>query len=270
MLKRPHYIALGVVILITIAVLKLPSRAATNLRLAVSSMFLPLFGLAGSTQDLVEKSSYAALPRGELIRQIEALQKEKQEARLRLMQADEAMRENMRLRDQFGIQRQYPWKLRLARVAARDPANWWRTIQIDLGSRDGVVTNAPVLTAEGLVGRVSEVGFAQSRVVLLGDPDCRVSVLVGDDKSREQGVIAPASSSPLDDTLVELSYLSGNSKLSAGQTVVTSGHGGVFPPGIVVGQIADFRSVSYGLYKEALVRLAVKMNRLQEVWVKMP
>jgi rod shape-determining protein MreC len=270
MLKRPHYIALGVVILITIAVLKLPSRAATNLRLAVSSMFLPLFGLAGSTQDLVEKSSYGALPRGELIRQIEALQKEKQEARLRLMQADEALRENMRLRDQFGIPRQYPWKLRMARVAARDPANWWRTIKIDLGSRDGVVTNAPVLTSEGLVGRVSEVGFAQSRVVLLGDPDCRVSVLVGDDKSREQGVIAPASSSPLDDTLVELSYLSGNSKLSAGQTVVTSGHGGVFPPGIVVGQVADFRNVGYGLYKEALVRLAVKMNRLQEVWVKMP
>jgi rod shape-determining protein MreC len=183
------------------------------------------------------------------------------------MQGDEAVRENARLRDQLGIIRQYPWKPKPARVVARDPANWWKTLKIDRGSRDGIVTNAPVVTPEGLVGRVSEVGFAQSQVVLVGDPDCRVSVLVGDEKSREQGMIAPASSSPLDETLVELSYISRNSKLAPGQVVVTSGQGGVFPKGIVVGQIADFRSVGYGLYKEAMVRLAVKMNRLEEVWV---
>jgi rod shape-determining protein MreC len=52
--------------------------------------------------------------------------------------------------------------------------------------------------------------------------------------------------------------------------VVTSGFGGVFPKGIVVGRIADFRTVGYGLYKEALVRLAVNMNRLEEVFVMMP
>jgi rod shape-determining protein MreC len=270
MLKRPHYMALGIVISITLLVLNLPSRARHNLKLAISGMFLPIHGAAGSTGELINVASYAALPRGDLVRQIEALQKEKQESRMRLMQADEAMRENLRLRDQLGIPRQYPWKFKLAKVVARDPANWWRSIRVDLGSRDGLATNAPVLTGDGLVGRVSQVGFAQSQVVLVGDPDCRVSVLVGDEKSREQGVIAPVSSSPLDNTLVELSYVSRTSKLAAGQPVVTSGLGGVFPKGIVVGQIADFRSVGYGLYNEALVRLAVKMNRLEEVWVMMP
>ena len=57
----------------------------------------------------------------------------------------------------------------------RDPANWWRTVQIDLGSRDGIQTNQPVLTAEGLVGRVSSVSYVSSQVVLIGDPNCRVS-----------------------------------------------------------------------------------------------
>jgi len=267
MLKRPHYIALGVVILFTIVLLKLPTRAATNLKLGIRSLFLPLYGAAGSVEDLLNKASYVAVPRSELIRQIEALQKEKQESRIRQMQGDEAVRENARLRDQLGLMRQYPWKPKPARVVGRDPANWWKTLKIDRGSRDGIVTNAPVVTPDGLVGRVSEVGFAQSQVVLVGDPDCRVSVLVGDEKSREQGMIAPASSSPLDETLVELSYISRNSKLAPGQVVITSGQGGVFPKGIVVGQIADFRSVGYGLYKEAMVRLAVKMNRLEEVWV---
>jgi rod shape-determining protein MreC len=178
------------------------------------------------------------------------------------------MKENERLRAQFGIARQNPWNKKLARVVARDPANWWRTIQIDLGSRDGVLTNAPVFTAAGLVGRVSEVGFAQSQVSLLGDPACRVAVVVGD--TKEHGIIAPSSSSPLDDALVELNYLSRHSKLAAGQLVMTSGEGRIFPAGLIVGQVADVRAAGYGLFKEARVSLAVKMNTLEEVWVKMP
>ena len=270
MLKRPHYIALGVVILFTFVLIKLPSRAASNLKLAISGIFLPFFGMAGSAQDLLENSSYALLSRRELTRQLKAQQKTNQLWQAYFKQAEEWKRENDRLRDYLGMQRQNPGRRKLARVVARDPANWWKSISIDLGSRDGVTVNAPVVTGDGLVGRISEVSFAQSRVVLVGDPDCRVSVLVGEEKNRDQGVIAPSSSSPLDDTLVELSYLSRNSKLAAGQPVVTSGIGGMFPKGIVVGQIADFRSVGYGLYKEAQVRLAVKMNRLEEVFVMMP
>jgi rod shape-determining protein MreC len=268
MSKRPHYLALGVVLFLTFLLLKLPSRTAANLKLSVSGMFLPLFGLASSTEDLVNNSSYATVPRYLLIEKIDGLEKEKQESRIRLMQADEALKANARLREQACIARQYRWKMQPARVASRDPANWWRTLKIDVGSRDGIVTNAAVVTPQGLVGRVAEVGFAQSQVVLVGDPDCRVSVLISE--TREQGMIAPVSSSPLDDTLVELSYLSRNSKLAVGQTVVTSGLGGVFPKGIVVGQIADFRTMGYGLYKEARVSLAVKMNVLEEVWVIKP
>ena len=70
----------------------------------------------------------------------------------------------------------------------RDPANWWHTIQIDLGSRDGVTTNQPVLTSEGLVGRVSAVSFASAQVAIIGDPNCRISA-VGDNVTHDMGVI---------------------------------------------------------------------------------
>lgn len=268
MFKRPQLIALGVVVLCTILLLKLPARAAANFKRAVAGMFLPMFGLAGSIEELAVKSSYGVLPRHALVGRILELERENQSMQLRVMQGEAALKENDRLRAQFGVTRQYPWNKKLARVVARDPANWWRTIQIDRGSRDGVTNNAPVFTAAGLVGRVSEVGFAQSQVILLGDPACRVAVLVGE--TREHGIIAPSSSSPLDDTLVELSYLSRHSKLIPGQLVVTSGEGGIFPPGIIVGQVADIRAAGYGLYKEARVSLAVKMNQLEEVWVMTP
>ena len=268
MLKRSQYLALGAVVILTIILLKLPSRTASNLKLAISGLFLPLFGLAGSVENLANKSSYAVVPRPTLIQRIYQLEKQTQDLQLLLMQAEEARKENARLRQHLGLPQQYQWKRKMARVIANDPANWWRTIKIDLGSRDGVVTNAPVFTTQGLVGRISEVGYATSRVVLVGDPDCRVSVLVGTGPDREQGVISP--SGPHDNTLVDLTYLSRNAKLTVGMPVVTRGDGGIFPPGILVGQIADFRTMGYGLYREARVSLAVKMNSLEEVFVKMP
>src|SRR5260221_8968206 len=268
MLRRPHYIILGLVILLAVVILKLPSRTAAQLKLAVSGLFLPLFGWFGSAQHLAEKAGNAVVPRAELLRQIEQLQRTNQELRVRALAAEEVERESARLRQYFSFPKRERWKLRLARVVAGDPANWWRTIRIDLGSRDGIATNSPVLTAEGLVGRVSEVGYAQSQVGLLGDPDGRVSVMIED--TRDNGVIAPSSSSPLDNTLVDLSYLSRSSILKAGQRVVTSGLGGIFPPGILVGQIVDFRTIDYGLYNAARVKLEVKMNALEEVWVKLP
>jgi rod shape-determining protein MreC len=269
LLKRPHYLVLGGVILLTIVLLKLPTRTATNLKLAISGLFLPLFGLAHSTEDLANTGSYAAIPRKQLVERILALEQEKKDLQIQSMQITDIAQENTRLRQLLGLQQQLRWKMKPAKVVARDPANWWRTLKIGLGSRDGVRTNAPVLVARGLVGRVSEVGFATSQVVLVGDPDCRVSVVVTDSGTRELGLIAPSSSSPLDDTLVELNYLARNSKLSAGMPVVTSGQGGIFPAGILVGQIADFRTIGYGLYKEARVSLAVRMSALEEVFVVM-
>jgi rod shape-determining protein MreC len=271
MLRRPHYIIVGVVLLLTVVLLKLPSRTATQIKLAISGLFLPLYGASGSAQQLNQKAGNAIVPRSELLRQLDELQKENQLLKIQAAQWEEVARENSRLRQSLGFPKQVPWKLKPARVVARDPANWWRTLKIDAGTRDGLTLNAPALSAEGcLVGRISEVGYAQSQVVLVGDPACRVAVLIEDDKTRENGVIAPSSSSPLDNTLVDLSFLSRTSQLKAGQRVTTSGLGGIFPKGIRVGQIVDFRAIDFGLYNEARVKLEVKMNTLEEVWVILP
>jgi rod shape-determining protein MreC len=267
MLKRAHYIALIVGVL-TLVVLKLPGRTASQFKVAVNGLFLPLFGFSGSAQQLVEKAGNSATPRADLVKQLEQTEHENQLLKLRLQQVDEIERENARLRQYLNFSKSFPGKLKLARVVGRDPANWWKNIKLDVGSRDGIVTNCPVLTSEGLIGRVSDVSYTQSQVVLLGDPDCRVAVMTED--TREQGVIAPSTSSPLDYSIVEMGFISRNAKLTPGQRVETSGVGGVFPKGVPVGQIVDFRSVGYGLYNEARIKLHVKMNSLEEVFVRLP
>jgi len=267
MLRRPHYIALGLVVLLTLIILNLPNRTTARLKLGIGSVFLPLFGLANSSQQAVAQAGDTLIPRRELLKQLDNLRQENQQWRIQAMQAEETARENARLRQLLGWQRQAPWKLKLARVVLREPSNWWRTVQIDLGSRDGLQVNQPVLTAEGLVGRISSVSFARSQVLLLGNPDCKVSAQV-ENATHDSGVIG--ASGPLNGEFVEMGYLSGNVNLKPGQLVRTSGIGGIYPPNIPIGTVVDSHPVEYGLATVARVKLATNVNTLEEVWVMFP
>lgn len=266
MLRRRHYIAVGIVVALTLIILNLPGRASARLKLGIGSLFLPFFGLSSGSQQVANEAADALTPRRELLRQLEELRKQNQDLQLQVKQAEDALRENQRLRQLVGWEQQKPWKLKLARVILREPANWWRTLQIDAGTRDGIRTNMAVLGPDGaLVGRISAVMLTRSQVVLLGDPNCKVASRV-ENETRDTGVIGAAG--PLDGEFVELGYLSKNANLKPGQKVVTSGEGGVFPPNIYVGQVVDARSVEYGLAEVARVKLAANLNALEEVWVR--
>ena len=267
MLKRQHYTVLALVVLATLILLNLRNQTTARLKLGIGGLFFPLFGLAGSAQQLAGKVTDALLPRSDLLKQIEALRHENQQLRLEASQTQEMRRENDRLRKLLGWQQQKPWKLKLASVILREPSNWWRTVQIDLGERDQIKVNMPVLTVEGLVGRVSSVSLTHSTVLLLGDPNCRVAARV-ENENRDSGVIG--SSGPLETDFVEMAFLSRNANLKPGQSVRTSGEGGVFPKDILIGKVVDTRPVEYGLSSAARVRLAANLNALEEVWVLFP
>jgi rod shape-determining protein MreC len=264
MFKQKNYLALGAVVFVAIVLLSLPTRATARLKLAVGSWFLPLFGLANAGQQLPADLADSVLPRRELLQQIDSLRRENQQLKSQAVQGAAMARENDQLRNLLGWQRQAPWRLKLANVVMRDPANWWRTIQIDLGSRDGLQTNQPVLTTDGLVGRVSSVSFVSSQIVLIGDPNCRVSAVV-ENATHDMGVLTAGG--PLDTSLVQLSYLASSANLKPGQNVLTSGLGGVFPKGIPIGKIVDAQTIEYGLATEARVKLNANLGALEQVWV---
>jgi rod shape-determining protein MreC len=265
MLKRSHYIALGLVTVIALVILNLPARTSARLKLALGSLFLPLFGLVGASQQAASKVADSLTPRAELERQNELLRRENQQLRTQALQYSDITRENDRLAKLVAWQQRRPeWKLKLARVVMRDPANWWRTLQIDLGSLHGVRTNQPVLTPDGLVGRIQSVSLTHSQVVLVGDPRCNVSARV-ENEVRDAGIIGAGG--PFDTSWVEMKYLSRSAIVKPGQNVVTSGEGDVFPKGIPVGRIVDSRMAEFGLYTEARVKLTANLPGLEEVWV---
>ena len=264
MFKQKNYVALGAVLFVAVVLLSLPTRATARLKLAVGSWFLPLFGIADAGKQLPAGLADSVLPRRELLKRIDELQRENQQLKEQQIQTAAIARENDQLRSLLGWQKTAPWKLKLANVVMRDPANWWRTVQIDLGARDGIQTNMPVLTTDGLVGRVASVSFVSSQVVLIGDPSCRVSALV-ENATHDMGVLT--ASGPLENSLVQLGYLSSSANLKAGQNVATSGLGGIFPKGIPLGKIVDAQSIEYGLATEARVKLYANLGALEQVWV---
>jgi rod shape-determining protein MreC len=268
MLKKPHYIILVVVVLVVLVLLKLPGETMGKVKLAISSLFLPLFGLAGSTHELVDQAREGLTPKSELIRQIAQLREENQQQKIQIEQDAGLWSENARLRAAAGWQRQTRWRIKLARVIARDPANWWRSLQIDLGAREGIRTNLPVLTSDGLVGRIQSVSENRSQVVLLGDPELRVAAIV--ETNHETGIITAGSSLPQEQGMIDLDFLSGSTQVRPGQNVLTWGAGGVFPAGIPIGKIVDTHPKEFGLLIEARVKLDANLSALEEVWVMIP
>ena len=247
----------------------LPASTTSRLKLSLSGIFLPLFGLAGSAQKATESTALRVLPKSTLVAEVEKLRHENADLKLQLMQREEAVRENDSLRKAVSWQQRAPWKVRLARVITREPANWWRTLQIDLGSNTGVSKNMPVVTEQGLIGRIDEVSPGYSRVVLIGDPKCRVAAMV-ENAARNTGFILPGEATVLDESIVDMTYISRLGQITPGQRVVTSGLGGIFPKGIPIGNVVDVNSIGYGLYLDARVKLIADTRELETVWVIFP
>jgi rod shape-determining protein MreC len=254
MLRRPHYIALSLVVLLTLVILNLPSKTTARLKSGLGGSFLPLIGLASSVHDLAGRAGLAGAGH-----QKDPVLEE---------QLKEALRENNRLRQLLGWQQHQRWNLRLANVILNDPANWWLTVQIDLGSRDGLSNNLPVLSPDGfLVGRISSVSLTRSQVLLLGDPALKVSARV-ENEAQDKGIISGAG--PLDTEFAEMECLGGSANLKPGQNIVTWGEGGIFPRGIQIGKLVDVHQSDYGLRTTARIKLGANLNSLEEVWVMFP
>ena len=263
--KRPYVIAASLVLLLATVCLNLSPDSSARLKPAFSSFFIPLFSLKKG----VEKTGGAVVdhgaPRGVLLAELRDLKQTNQTLRLQLAKNQYLILENATLRQQLNLPPKPEWKPRLTRIIGRDPANWWRSVQIDLGSLDGVKIDMPVLGDDGLIGRVSEVHPHRSRVALIGDPACRISVTI--EATGESGILSANGGTVFDPTLVDLLFLPSTTEARPGDTLFTSGLGETFPRGIPVGQLLAVEPAPGSLTTTARVKLAVNSSMLNEVWV---
>ena len=141
--------------------------------------------------------------------------------------------ENAQLRDLLRVAPEPATSYVTARVIANSGGAYVRSVMVNAGRDNGVVRGEAAVTGEGLIGRVSEVGSRAARILLITDLNSRVPVIV--EGSRQRAVLAGDNSEH-----PSLRYLEAGAAIRIGDRIVTSGQGGVFPPGLPVGVVATF------------------------------
>ncbi len=157
-----------------------------------------------------------------------------------------------------------------ARVARRDFSGWWQRMTIRKGENHGIPVGAPVVFAGGVVGRVVEVHRYTAVVDLITSPTFRLAATVsGDNKPISyQGGLNSSFKSPRG--TVEFVPLDIFATPAAPKRLVTSGLGGVFPPGLAIGDITNLEPSTDGLFKTGEVALDERLISLTEVTVLVP
>ena len=188
------------------------------------------------------------------------LQFEASTLKRRLDQLQEQALETQRLQRLLAMRDSSQAEFLTARVVGKDATNWFKTILLDCGSREGVRRDQPVLAPNGLVGRVVEVTPTSARVQLLTDPVSAIGGLI--QRTRVTGIVSGNLGAG-----ARVRYLPLMGDVVVGEEVVTSGMGGVFPKGIPIGRIATVERKSGALFQEATLTPAVDLGRLEEVLI---
>jgi len=201
------------------------------------------------------------------------LQAENKEMREQLVQyqsdlntLEELQKENERLKELLSYKDDHmEYEIVTARITGKNIGNWFSIFTINRGVLDGVQADMPVITADGLVGRVIETGATWSRVMSIIDADSGVSAIV--ELTRDNGVVSGTALTNTANPLLEMSFLPLDADLLPGYRVITSGLGGVFPKGLIIGDTVEITRGSDNTQEAAYVKPAVDFLHLEEVMI---
>lgn len=155
----------------------------------------------------------------------------------------------------------YNYEMIPAQVIGREPDNWFHSVTIDMGSKEGVEVDMGAATHKGLVGKAIHVEKNTSEILLLIDQGCSVGAMV--QRSREVGVVKGGTES----TYCYLDYVAHDADVQVNDIIVTSGMGSTIPKGIVIGRVAVIRKEKHDLFQRILIKPEVDFNKLEEVYM---
>ena len=263
---RPFF-TLGVV---AVAWLALPVAGKAFLRASFFEFTAPAAVAVSRVRDLQEYWSLRLHTRPELIEAGRDLARVNASYALSVQQNAELQSEVDRLAQMLRMPARPNFRLEPARVVQRDFSTWWQRLVIRKGRDAGIPVGAPVVWAEGVVGRVSEVHAYASVVELISNPGVRLAALVEGDPQPVsfQGGINPAFGTARG--IVEFVPLDVFAHPDSPRRLVTSGLGGVFPAGLVIGKVVRVSPSGDGLFKTGEVALDPRLSELTEVSVLVP
>ena len=197
----------------------------------------------------------AATENEELKRRLAATETELREARM-------ARDENERLKGLLELKEQGGYGMVPARVIARDPSEWFDSVIINRGSSSGIERDMPVVTHEGIVGRIIGVSPYTAQVLLITDERSAAGAIVGQlGTSQALGSVRGYGKNGL----LDMRYVSGLEAVKQNDLVTTTGQDSIYPPGLSVGEVVELKQGSATSPHEIKVKPSARLNSLGEV-----
>ncbi|MED1468405.1 rod shape-determining protein MreC [Bacillus salipaludis] len=265
--KRLIVLLLSIIILVALIGFSLRERS----KLTWPEQFVK--DSVGWVQSLVSKPAYVVAGFFENLKDLENTYQENKELKSRVeeivsleSQVQDLKKDNEDLRNVLGEKKTLrDFKPLPATVIGRNPDRWHEMIIIDKGKINGIKQNMAVVTANGLIGKVKNVNQFSSTVQLLSamDPKNRISAVVQGQKNSF-GFVEGFDS---EKKLLQVKTIPSGAKIKKGQTVVTSGLGGVFPKDLPIGKVVEVKPDQYGLNQTALVKPGADFYDIQNVLI---
>ncbi len=167
---------------------------------------------------------------------------------------------NERLRRFLNFKENIPKPTLPAELIGQDASSWFRTITINKGNIDGVQKGMVVVSAAGLVGHIINTSRDVSKVLLITDYNSSVDAIC--QESRARGIVQGKGGD-----LCDVNYVSRREDVTLGNRVITSGLGGRFPKGLLIGTVTKVEKKSYGVFQQVELTPAVDFRKLEEVFV---
>ncbi len=174
---------------------------------------------------------------------------------------NEELRQALSLKAQFG-----DYQFLGANIIAIDPGNWFNIFKIDIGSREGIQIDYPVVTSgKGLVGRILSSDLTSSKVLTIIDEESAVAGWIS--KAGGGHAIVRGDMALKEKGLCKMDYIPLEVDVEVGDIIETSGLGGKYPKGILIGKVVEVRKTNSEMNRYAVIEPAADFKRLEEVYV---
>lgn len=208
------------------------------------------------------------------LKDINDLKKENEDLKVRVAQLEKENGElqvysekNKELRDALQLKGQFDsYDLIGGNVIAKDPGNWFNIFKIDIGKKEGIIEGQTVITSSNsLVGRVLNSDYTTANIIAIIDEDSVVSGWIS--KPGGGHVIIRGDINLKDRGLCRMDYIPLDVDVTINDVIETSGLGGIYPKGILIGKVKEVRNVDDELNRYAVIEPAVNLKKLEEVFV---
>jgi len=258
-----------IVIILMLSITRLSqnnSNLTNNITNVSNTVLNPLEKVAVNITDFLGNKFGNFFNVSEIAKENEKLKEENSKLKNQITDYNELKAENKELKKMLDFkEKEINFELQGAKIIAKDSESLYQIITIDKGTNDNIKEFMPVISSDGIVGKIVETGKNWSKVMLISDERSSVSAII--QSTRDSGIVKGMIDENGMYEHLKMIYIDEKSDVKVGDTVISSGLGGIFPKGVMIGKITEVGKDKITNFKYALIEPSTNLQKLEMVFV---